>query len=175
MAVPLRWTCKSVANLEATLKEQGYRVGQTKIREILKQLGYSLQGNRKTREGKNHPDRDAQFRHIHKRVTAYRRGGRPAISVDTKKKETLGKKANSGREYRPKQRSRNNFLISIVARNRRLLMRGIYWLREEDVSAFLGAAVDCMLIKHDRSVSERRVPPGKVTQATAVEKMLVQN
>jgi hypothetical protein len=102
MAVPLRWTCKSVANLEATLKEQGYRVGQTKIREILKQLGYSLQGNRKTREGKNHPDRDAQFRHIHKRVTAYRRGGRPAISVDTKKKETLGKKANSGREYRPK-------------------------------------------------------------------------
>jgi len=99
---PLRWTCKSVANLETELRQQGYRVGQTKIRKILKQLGYSLQGNRKTREGKNHPDRDAQFRHIHKRVTAYQRGGRPAISVDTKKKETLGNKANSGREYRPK-------------------------------------------------------------------------
>lgn len=99
---PLRWTCKSVANLENELRQQGYQVGQTKIRKVLKQLGYSLQGNRKTREGKNHPDRDAQFRHIHKRVTAYRRSGRPAISVDTKKKENLGKKANSGREYRPK-------------------------------------------------------------------------
>jgi len=99
---PLRWTCKSVANLEKELRQQGYRVGQTKIRKVLKQLGYSLQGNRKTREGKNHPDRNAQFRHIHKRVLACRRGGRPAISVDTKKKENLGKKANSGREYRPR-------------------------------------------------------------------------
>jgi len=98
---PLRWTCKSLANLESELRRQGYQVGQTKIRTMLKQLGYSLQGNRKTREGKNHPDRDAQFRHIHRRVTACRRGGRPAISVDTKKKENLGNKANSGREYRP--------------------------------------------------------------------------
>ena len=98
---PLRWTCKSVANLEKELSQQGYRIGQTKIRKVLKQLGYSLQGNRKTREGKNHPDRDAQFRHIHNRVLACRRGGRPAISVDTKKKENLGKKANRGREYRP--------------------------------------------------------------------------
>jgi len=80
---PLRWTCKSVANLVKELRQQGYQVGQTKIRKVLKQLGYSLQANRKTREGKNHPDRDAQFRHIHKRVLAYRRGGRPAISVDT--------------------------------------------------------------------------------------------
>jgi transposase len=101
---PLRWTCKSVANLETELRRQGYRVGRTKIRKILKQLGYSLQGNRKTREGKDHPDRDAQFRHIHKRVTASRRGGRPAISIDTKKKENLGKKANAGREYRPRGR-----------------------------------------------------------------------
>lgn len=99
---PLRWTCKSLANLEIELHEQGYQVGQTKIRKVLKQLGYSLQGHRKTREGKDHPDRDAQFRHIQRRVTAFRRGGRPAISVDTKKKENLGNKANSGREYRPK-------------------------------------------------------------------------
>ena len=69
---------------------------------MLRSLGYSLQSNRKTREGKNHPDRDAQFKHINKRVKAYRRGGRPAISVDTKKKENLGEKANVGREYRPK-------------------------------------------------------------------------
>jgi len=99
---PLRWTCKSINNLVGELRTQGFQVGQAKVRKILKGLGYSLQGNRKTREGKDHPDRDAQFKHIHARVLAYRRGKRPAVSVDTKKKETLGKKANGGRELRPK-------------------------------------------------------------------------
>jgi len=99
---PLRWTCKSLTNLQTELNSQGFQVGRTKISEILRSLGYSLQGNRKTREGKNHPDRDAQFKHIAARVKAYRHGGRPAISVDTKKKEVLGNKANVGREYRPK-------------------------------------------------------------------------
>ena len=99
---PLRWTCKSLTNLQVDLSGQGYRVGRTKIAEILKHLGYSLQGNRKTREGKDHPDRDQQFEHIARRVKAYRHGGRPAVSVDTKKKEVLGKKANGGKEYRPK-------------------------------------------------------------------------
>lgn len=99
---PLRWTCKSLANLQRELRSQGYRVGVTKISKVLKSLGYSLQGNRKTREGSDHPDRNAQFEHIARRVRACRRGGRPAVSVDTKKKETLGKKANVGQEYRPK-------------------------------------------------------------------------
>lgn len=99
---PLRWTCKSLTNLQNELRHQGYEVGRTKISDVLHRLGFSLQGNRKTREGKNHPDRDAQFQHINARVNAYRRGGRPAISVDTKKKENLGEKANVGREYRPK-------------------------------------------------------------------------
>ena len=99
---PLRWTCKSLTNLQTELRSQGFSVGRVKISEVLRSLGYSLQGNRKTREGKNHPDRDAQFKHINRRVKAYRRVGRPAISVDTKKKENLGKKANVGREYRPK-------------------------------------------------------------------------
>lgn len=98
----LRWTCKSIDNLVAELRAQGYQVGQAKIRKVLKSLGYSLQGNRKTREGKDHPDRDAQFRYIHQRTLASKRAGRAAISVDTKKKETLGKKANVGRELRPK-------------------------------------------------------------------------
>ncbi len=98
---PLRWTCKSLSNLQRELKTQGYTVGRSKISRILHSLGYSLQGNRKTREGTDHPDRNAQFEHIARRVTACRRGGRPAVSVDTKKKETLGKKANAGREYRP--------------------------------------------------------------------------
>ena len=99
---PLRWTCKSLTNLQSELIGQGYQVGRTKIAEILVELGYSLQANRKTREGKDHPDRDQQFEHISRRVDAYRHGGRPAISVDTKKKEVLGKKANVGKEYRPK-------------------------------------------------------------------------
>ncbi|TWT74301.1 ISAzo13 family transposase [Allorhodopirellula solitaria] len=99
---PLRWTCKSLTNLQTELFSQGFQVGRTKISEILRSLGYSLQGNRKSREGKDHPDRDAQFKHIAARVKAYRHGGRPAVSVDTKKKEVLGNKANVGREYRPK-------------------------------------------------------------------------
>ena len=103
---PLRWTCKSLTNLQNELRDQGYAVGRTKISEVLRSLGYSLQGNRKTREGKDHPDREAQFQHINKRVKAYRRGGRPAVSVDTKKKENLGEKANGGREYRPRGKPR---------------------------------------------------------------------
>lgn len=99
---PLRWTCKSLSNLKRELVSQGYRVGRTKISNILRSLGYSLQGNRKTREGTDHPDRNAQFEHIARRVRACQRGCRPAVSVDTKKKETLGKKANVGKEYRPK-------------------------------------------------------------------------
>lgn len=99
---PLRWTCKSLSNLQRELLSQGFQVGRMKISKVLRSSGYSLQGNRKTREGTDHPDRNAQFEHIARRVRACQRGGRPAVSVDTKKKETLGKKANVGREYRPK-------------------------------------------------------------------------
>jgi hypothetical protein len=99
---PLRWTCKSLTHLQGELNAQGHRVGRTNLAAIVRELGYSLQGNRKTREGQDHPDRDAQFKHIAKRVKAYRKGRRPAISVDTKKTEVLGNKANPGREYRPK-------------------------------------------------------------------------
>jgi hypothetical protein len=98
---PLRWTCKSLSNLQTELLSQGFQVGRMKISKVLRSLGYSLQGNRKTREGTDHPDRNAQFEHIARRVRACQRGGRPAVSVDTKKKETLGKKANVGKEYRP--------------------------------------------------------------------------
>jgi len=98
---PLRWTCKSLSNLQQELREQGFRIGRTKTSQVLRSLGYSLQGNRKTREGTDHPDRNAQFEHIARRVRACQRGARPAVSVDTKKKETLGKKANVGKEYRP--------------------------------------------------------------------------
>ena len=97
---PLRWTCKSTRVLAATLNEQGYEISSTKVGELLRSQGYSLQGNRKTIEGTQHPDRDAQFQHIAKRVKAYQRTGQPVISVDTKKKEPLGNMKNAGKTYR---------------------------------------------------------------------------
>ena len=99
---PLRWTCKSIRTLAQELRSQGYQVSSTTIRGMLRQLGYSLQANRKTREGKQHPDRDAQFQHINDRVKARKRRGEPALSVDTKKKENLGNKRNSGKTYEAK-------------------------------------------------------------------------
>ena len=99
---PLRWTIKSTHRLAGELQEQGYAVSATSVRRMLAAMGYSLQANRKTREGRQHPDRDGQFRHIAERVRARRRRGEPAISVDTKKKEVLGNLKNPGRTYRPK-------------------------------------------------------------------------
>jgi transposase len=96
---PLRWTCKSIRALACELKAQGFEVGSTKVSDLLKALGYSLQANRKTIEGKQHPDRNAQFEHITRRVKARQRRGEPAISIDTKKKESLGKMKNSGKTY----------------------------------------------------------------------------
>lgn len=101
---PLRWTCKSTRVLADELGSQGYQVSASKVRQLLKASGYSLQSNRKTREGKQHPDRNQQFEHICRRVRARQRRGEPAVSVDTKKKEVLGKLKNAGKTYRPKGR-----------------------------------------------------------------------
>lgn len=97
---PLRWTCKSTRSLAAALQEQGFVVSGSKVGQLLKACGYSLQSNRKTREGAQHPDRNAQFEHIAKRVQARLRRGEPALSVDTKKKEVLGNLKNPGKTYR---------------------------------------------------------------------------
>ena len=99
---PLRWTCKSTRTLAEELSRQGFSVSANTVGRLLRECGYSLQANRKTIEGKQHPDRDAQFRHISQRVKAFQRAGHPAISVDTKKKEPLGKMKNPGRTYRRK-------------------------------------------------------------------------
>jgi hypothetical protein len=99
---PLRWTIQSTYRLARELCKQGYAVSATSVRRMLASMGYSLQSNRKTREGMQHPDRDGQFRHIVQRVEARKRRGEPAISVDTKKKEVLGNLKNTGRAYRPK-------------------------------------------------------------------------
>jgi transposase len=99
---PLRYTCKSTTTLATELRNQGFQVSPSTVGRLLKELGYSLQSNRKTREGKQHPDRNAQFEHINRRVRARQRRGEPAVSVDTKKKEPLGTLKNPGQSYQPK-------------------------------------------------------------------------
>jgi hypothetical protein len=98
---PLRWTCKSTRNLARTLTQQGHPVGPRSVARLLHEMDYSLQSNRKVREGTAHPDRDAQFRHISARVGAFQHAGQPCISVDTKKKELIGDFKNPGREWQP--------------------------------------------------------------------------
>ena len=87
---PLQWTCKSAAKLAAELQARGHAVSERSVNRLLHGLDYSLQSNRKTIEGKDHPDRDAQFHYINRRVKAFQRQGQPVVSVDTKKKELVG-------------------------------------------------------------------------------------
>lgn len=98
---PLRWVSKSVRKLAEALRSQGHQVSHRMVAGLLKELGYSLQANRKTREGTTHPDRNAQFEHLNAEVEAYQQAGQPVISVDTKKKELVGDFKNGGRELCP--------------------------------------------------------------------------
>ena len=99
---PLRWTCKSTAKLAQELTHQKHPVTDRTVATLLKRAGYSLQANRKTREGSTHPDRNAQFEYINKQVLAFQKGNQPVISVDTKKKELVGEFKNPGQEWQPK-------------------------------------------------------------------------
>jgi Rhodopirellula transposase DDE domain len=99
---PLHWTSKSVRQLAATLQGMGHTVSRQLVAELLAGAGYSLQANRKTREGPQHPDRDAQFRYINQQVRRSQAAHQPVISVDTKKKELVGDFKNGGRQWRPK-------------------------------------------------------------------------
>ena len=99
---PLRWTSKSTAKLAEELTAKGFPISQRTVCDLLAQEGYSLQSLRKTNEGKQHADRDAQFTHLNKRVRSFLKLGQPVISVDTKKKELVGDFTNKGREYQPK-------------------------------------------------------------------------
>jgi transposase len=99
---PLLWTCKSTRQLSEALTSRGLKIGRQKVSELLDDLGYSLQGNRKTEEGSEHPDRDWQFRYINRRVKLFQRYDQPVISVDTKKKELIGNFSNKGQEWRKK-------------------------------------------------------------------------
>jgi hypothetical protein len=97
---PLRWTCKSTRTLAAELSRQHHPVSHEKVAQLLREMDYSLQGNRKTEEGADHPDRDAQFQYINDQVRRALAAGRPVISVDTKKKELIGNYENPGRQWR---------------------------------------------------------------------------
>lgn len=102
---PLRWICKSTTTLTQELQAQGHQVSQRTVWTLLDQLGYSMQSNRKTREGTAHPDRDGQFLYIAEKVQQFREAGLPVISVDTKKKELIGRFKNGGREWHRKGQS----------------------------------------------------------------------
>ena len=97
---PLRWTCKSTRRLAEALRRQGFQVSDRKVAALLKKTGYSLQSNRKTREGKSHPDRNAQFEYINEQARRFQRRRQPVVFVDAKKKELVGDFKNAGREWR---------------------------------------------------------------------------
>jgi hypothetical protein len=98
---PLRWTCKSTRQLADALAAQGFQVSDDTVGRLLKQQRYTLQRTLKTEEGAQHPDRDAQFRYVNEQAKQQLAAGQPVVSVDTKKKELVGRYANGGREWRP--------------------------------------------------------------------------
>ena len=103
---PLRWTCKSTRTLAGELTFRRHPISHEKVAQFLREMGYSLQGNRKTEEGEDHPDRDAQFQHINREVRRAIAQRWPVISVDTKKKELIGKLRKSGAAVAPAEYGR---------------------------------------------------------------------
>ena len=132
---PLRWTCLSTRTLAVALEALGHSVSHTVVAELLHGLGYSLQGNVKTREGRQHPDRDAQFRYIARQVRAAQRRQQPTISVDTKKKELVGPFKNGGRAWRPAktpQRVRVHDFVIPGATGGKAIPYGVYDLHRNE-------------------------------------------
>jgi transposase len=132
---PLRWTCLSTRTLAVALEALGHAISHTLVAELLHGLGYSLQGNVKTREGRQHPDRDAQFRYIAQQVRAAQRRGQPTISVDTKKKELVGPFKNGGRAWRPAktpQRVRVHDFVIPGATGGKAIPYGVYDLHRNE-------------------------------------------
>jgi hypothetical protein len=132
---PLRWTCLSTRTLAVALEALGYAVSHTVVAELLHSLGYSLQGNVNTREGRQHPDRDAQFRYIARQVAAAQQRGQPTISVDTKKKELVGPFKNGGRAWRPAktpQRVRVHDFVIPGATGGKAIPYGVYDLHRNE-------------------------------------------
>jgi transposase len=171
---PLRWTCKSTRRLAAALTAQGHPVGATTVRQLLKEAGYSLQANRKTREGQAHPDRDRQFRHIHRRVQVQQRQGQPTVSVDTKKKEPLGNLKNPGRTWQPKQQPTEVDVHDFPdPRKGKAVPYGVYDLRHNEAWVSVGISNDTAEFAVEairrwwRRLGRRRHPQAKRLLITA--------
>jgi hypothetical protein len=129
---PLLWTCKSTRNLAEGLGQLGHQVSHQTVARLLDVLGYSLQANRKTEEGKDHPDRNAQFEYINKKVKAFQRRGQPIISVDTKKKELIGNFKGSGREHEPQGRPRRVKTKDFPTQEGKVAPYGVYDLTRNE-------------------------------------------
>ena len=167
---PLLWTCKSLRKLAESLRGMGHKIGRTLVGELLHKLDYSLQANRKTREGSNHADRDAQFHDINDRVKEALASNEPTISVDTKKKELVGDFKNAGREWRPKGSPEavrvHDFNVPELGR---AVPYGVYdiagdvgWVSvgvDHDTAAFAVNAIrSCWKLMGPRAVSECQQP-----------------
>ena len=124
---PLRWTCKSTRRLADELTHQHHRVSPNSVAVLLRRAGYSLQANRKTREGASHPDRNAQFEYINRLVRSFLDRGHPAISVDTKKKELVGDFRNAGREWHPQGQPQEVRVHDFIDRQKgKVIPYGVY-------------------------------------------------
>jgi hypothetical protein len=139
----LRWTSKSVRMLAAHLQAAGHVVSRQLVSEMLADAGYSLQANRKTREGPAHPDRDEQFRYLNRLVREFQAKGQPVISVDTKKKELVGDFKNAGRQWRPKQTPEEVRVHDFLIREKgKAIPYGVYDLTRNSGWVSVGIAHD---------------------------------
>ncbi len=139
---PLRWTCKSLRRLADELVTQGHSVSYRTVGRLLKSLKYSLQGNRKTIEGAQHPDRNAQFEYINAQTSQVIANGNPAISVDTKKKELVGSYKNGGKEYRPKGQPEKVQVHDFIGELGRANPYGVYDMANDSAWVSIGISSD---------------------------------
>ena len=148
---PLRWTSKSTRTLADELCAQGHSVAPRTVAKLLHESGYSLQATRKTREGRDHPDRDAQFRYLSGQIDAHLGSGDPVVSVDTKKKELVGRYKNAGREWQPTGRPEQVEVYDFIGEAGKAIPYGVYdvaanaaWVsvgRDHDTAAFAVATL----------------------------------
>ena len=139
---PLRWTCKSLRRLAKELVAMGHDIGFRTVARLLKKLGYRLQANKKTTEGKQHPDRDKQFRYINRRTRRQLTSGNPAISVDTKKKELVGNYKNGGRELRPEGDPEDVDVHDFLGELGRASPYGVYDIGDDSAWVSVGISSD---------------------------------
>ena len=179
---PLRWTCKSLRRLAAELEKLGHKISHTVVGELLKKQKFSLQANRKTREGADNPDRDAQFRVVNDAVKAAMAENQPAISVDTKKKELVGDFKNAGREWRrqgdPEEVRVHDFLIKDLGR---AVPYGIYdlaanagWVNvgvDNDTASLRGSDDPPMVARGRAHSLSARAPSGHHRRRRRIERL----